>query len=329
MIRDTVKNVKLFNSGRCYKANEEIGLRFYQMPKTLFNNPKYKGLSLGAKAMYSILRDRIHLSIKNNLKCGKWIDENDNIYLLFKVDPAKNDTRNVDEKEERELSLTELLEVDRKTVMRYKKELVVYNLIIDKRMGQGKTNRIYVLKPELPELPSKNVVNYEKSQEGTFGGPEKGLLEVPKRNGSDTDLVDTYISDTQSFVQVNKKENNDRRIEYKIIKALFWNKLNYKDLKVSHPTNKELIDEIEINILDMYLSDYVIVQGKRQPQEIVRSALMRLTYWHIDTLITKYMEVSSTTQIKSPKAYIQTMIYNIALENELAIANELKHVGAI
>lgn len=35
---------------RFYKASEEITLRFYQMPKALFNNPRYKGLSLGAKA---------------------------------------------------------------------------------------------------------------------------------------------------------------------------------------------------------------------------------------------------------------------------------------
>ena len=35
-------------SDRFYTLKEEIILRFYQTPKALFNNPKYKGLSLGA-----------------------------------------------------------------------------------------------------------------------------------------------------------------------------------------------------------------------------------------------------------------------------------------
>lgn len=143
---------------RFYKANEEITLRFYQMPKALFNNPRYKGLSLGAKAMYFILRDRQELSISSNLKNDEqWVDEKGNIYLLFPIEPRKGDERSVDEKEPRELSLTEILEIDRKTVMKYKKELVEYELIIDKRQGQGKVSRTYVLKPE---LPSDNVEKY-------------------------------------------------------------------------------------------------------------------------------------------------------------------------
>ena len=45
--------------------------------------------------------------------------------------------------------LLNLLEIDEKTVIKYKKALVKYKLIFDKRVGQGNPNRIYVLKPEL------------------------------------------------------------------------------------------------------------------------------------------------------------------------------------
>ena len=51
-------------SNRFYTEKEEVTLRFYQVPKALFKNPKYKGLSLGPKLMYSILRDRLDMSIK-------------------------------------------------------------------------------------------------------------------------------------------------------------------------------------------------------------------------------------------------------------------------
>lgn len=115
--------------GRFYTEKEEVTLRFYQTPKALFNNPKYKGLSLGPKLMYSILRDRLDMSIENN-----WKDEKGYIYLIFSIE-----------------ELASLIEIDRKAVMRYKRSLVEHRLIIDKRLGQGKPNRIYVLKPELGE----------------------------------------------------------------------------------------------------------------------------------------------------------------------------------
>ena len=64
-------------SDRFYTEKEEVTLRFYQTPKALFKNPKYKRLSLGPKLMYSILRDRLELSIKNN-----WKDEKGYIFIF-------------------------------------------------------------------------------------------------------------------------------------------------------------------------------------------------------------------------------------------------------
>jgi hypothetical protein len=43
---------------RFYTEKEEVNLRFYQTPKALFKNPKYAGLSLGAKLMYPVLLDK-------------------------------------------------------------------------------------------------------------------------------------------------------------------------------------------------------------------------------------------------------------------------------
>jgi len=126
-------NNKEYNSipsSRFYTEKEEVTLRFYQTPKALFKNPKYIGLSLGPKLMYSILRDRLDLSIKN-----KWKDENGFIYLVFSIE-----------------ELSTLLEINKETVINYKRKLVGYRLIIDKRLGQGKSNRIYVLKPEIREF---------------------------------------------------------------------------------------------------------------------------------------------------------------------------------
>jgi len=153
------KEYKSTPSDRFYTLKEEIIIRFYQTPKALFNNPKYKGLSLGPKLMYSILRDRLDLSIKNN-----WKDKKGYIYLIFNIE-----------------ELASLLEIDRTAVMRYKKKLVEYNLIIDKRIGQGNPNRIYVLKPELS--------NFLKLQKATSRSRNRQSLEVTK-----SDPIDTYAN---------------------------------------------------------------------------------------------------------------------------------------
>ena len=44
------------------------------------------------------------------------------------------------------------------------------------------------------------------------------------------------------------------------------------------------------------------------------SALMKLNNWYIEELISKYKGL--TIKITNPKAYMQTMIYNIAFEND-------------
>lgn len=158
---------------RYYKASEEVTLRFYQMPKALFGNPRYKGMNIASKAVYSILRDRQDLSIKNN-----WVDEEQRIYLVFDIE-----------------SLAELIEMDRKSVMKYKKELTEYGLIEDKRVGRNKPNRIYVLKPELHTIyPQDQTVDTAwKSKKGTTGSVKNGLPEVQNFHPNDTEYSDTNL----------------------------------------------------------------------------------------------------------------------------------------
>ncbi|MHB8277571.1 MAG: replication initiator protein A [Candidatus Humimicrobiaceae bacterium] len=181
-------NNKEYNSipsDRFYTLKEEVTLRFYQTPKALFKNPKYKGLSLGPKLMYSILRDRLDMSIKNN-----WKDEKGYIYLIFSIE-----------------ELASLLEIDRKAIIRYKKSLVDYMLIIDKRLGQGRPNRIYVLKPELRDG--------QKSQKGTSRSPKTVLPEVPNKDTNDTYIKKTNLNNVNRASREEVAENSREEIKEK------------------------------------------------------------------------------------------------------------------
>ena len=179
-------NNKEYNSipsGRFYTEKEEVTLRFYQTPKALFKNPKYKGLSLGPKLMYSILRDRLDMSIKNN-----WKDEKGYIYLIFSVEELMN-----------------LLEINKETVTIYKRKLIKYRLIIDKRLGQGKSNRIYVLKPEINEyLRTENPFSRKR---------KKPLLEYGKSDTNDTDANETNLNIVNRAGREEVVENSKGKIE--------------------------------------------------------------------------------------------------------------------
>ena len=179
-------NNKEYNSipsNRFYTEKEEVTLRFYQVPKALFKNPIYEGLSLGSKLMYSILRDRLDMSIKNN-----WKDEKGYIYLIFSGEELIN-----------------LLEVSKNTVTKYKRELVKHRLIINKRLGQGKSNMIYVLKPEIKEF--LNPKNWESRI------PKNTLLESQKIHPNDTNVNDPNLNNVNRAGSEEVVENSESEIE--------------------------------------------------------------------------------------------------------------------
>ena len=61
-----------------YKVNEYLENTFYQIPKELFINDNYKSLNSDSKLLYALLLDRLSVSRKH-----EWIDENNNVYLIF------------------------------------------------------------------------------------------------------------------------------------------------------------------------------------------------------------------------------------------------------
>lgn len=319
------------DKNRFYKANEEITLRFYQMPKILFNNPIYKGLSLGAKAMYSILRDRQELSISNNWKDEEsWVDEEGNIYLVFPIEPKKDDNRPTEEKEARELSLTELLEIDRKTVMNYKKELIKYKLIIDKRMGQGRPSRIYVLKPELPEdNTNETIENYEKSKKGTSRSPNNVHQEVPNFPCNDTEYSDTDFSETiflspDNYDEINSPVdtiNNERKIESNEIANEFKNILNnscYSDFEEKYTS------ALQQAIRLLYYSDKPLkINSMSIPPSQVREDLKLLRWKHLDLALRDYQIQAKKQEIQFPVGYLSRCIYNAIFQGDLRIESDL------
>ena len=51
---------------------------FYRLPKALFVDPRFRGISAEAKILYGLLLDRMGLSTKNG-----WLDDAGRVYIIF------------------------------------------------------------------------------------------------------------------------------------------------------------------------------------------------------------------------------------------------------
>ncbi|MBM0775432.1 replication initiator protein A [Staphylococcus epidermidis] len=175
-----------------FKKKEQYQERFYQLPKVFFTNEIYKKLSLEAKVAYSILRDRLELSLQND-----WVDSEENIYFIYTNE-----------------NLMEILNLGKNKVVKIKKELESVNLLRQKRLGLNKPNMLYLIKPEVTkddiykiqneEKPNKSTddkevykTNFQKLAEQTSGSLQNKLPEVGETNSNDTEFSDTEFSDTE------------------------------------------------------------------------------------------------------------------------------------
>ena len=175
-----------------FKKKEQYQERFYQLPKVFFTNEIYKKLSLEAKVAYSILRDRLELSLQND-----WVDSEENIYFIYTNE-----------------NLMEILNLGKNKVVKIKRELEGVNLLRQKRLGLNKPNMLYLIKPEVTkddiykiqneEKPNKSTddkevykTNFQKLAEQTSGSLQNQLPEVGETNSNDTEFSDTEFSDTE------------------------------------------------------------------------------------------------------------------------------------
>lgn len=222
-----IRHLKKIPLEKFYNRDSISDFNFYKMPKSLWGNSTYKGLSIGAKSMYMIMRDRQDLSIKNN-----WFDDSGNVYFVFDCD-----------------NLALLMEVSTSTVNRYKKELIDYELLYQRRMGQGRPNMLYILRPESVAitLNSDNDIS-RKAKNATL---EKRKSLCSKTELSETERARLIYLHPQSGDVLNRDELIDL-IEYYTQKRFdkpLRETTGYPDLEIYQSYNGyEIIEILEKNI---------------------------------------------------------------------------------
>ena len=114
------------------KSDIEDFLDFIKIPVVLIKDKAFSGLSVEAKVLYSIMKDRLKLSLKNN-----WIDEK-GVYIHLSIEELQKDY---------------FVQLSKPTIIKRKKELVDFGLIELKKQF-NKSDKIYVNR--LSSFISKN-----------------------------------------------------------------------------------------------------------------------------------------------------------------------------
>ncbi len=233
-----------------FKKKEQYQERFYQLPKVFFTNEIYKKLSLEAKVAYSILRDRLELSLQND-----WVDSEENIYFIYTNE-----------------NLMEILNLGKNKVVKIKKELESVNLLRQKRLGLNKPNMLYLIKPEVTEDDIYKIQNEEKTNKSTddkevcktnfrkftkqtSGSLQNKLPEVCETNSNDTEFSDTEFSDTE-FSDTNDT-NDIHNIKSKSNTVFHPNHSNHQS-QTSDTLSKQEEARYELQEFPEHLAKYLM-----------------------------------------------------------------------
>ena len=260
---------------------------FYRIPKALFTDPAYRGISTDAKVLYGLLLDRMSLSVRND-----WLDEQGRVYIVFTVEEVMDALCCADNK------ATRLL-----------RELEGVGLIERKRRGLGKPNLIYVKNfVEAPEQRIKNRENHDSVAAKTT------VLEAPKSRGNKTDKNHTDLSETDPFLSGaaagTESEGNGPRARYQ---EYFLRQFAFDSLVASHPDDEDMLREMLELLVDTVCSRRRLIRiaGDDKPAEVVKARLLKLDGDHLRFVLMCLKE--NTTLVRNMRQYLLAALYNAPL----------------
>ncbi|MBM2659761.1 replication initiator protein A [Staphylococcus pseudoxylosus] len=235
--------------------------KFYQLPKVFFTNPKYINLSNDAKITWSILRDRLDLSIRNN-----WVDKNGDIFFIYTNEKLKS-----------------ILNISSPNKLsKIKKELTQADLFNQIRVGLNKPNKLYIKKPEVTEADvyyisqQENDTEHHNNTDVSNSYVQKydndtsrniNLIhhDISKEYTNDTDLNNTDYIETEDNDTYDMNDTYNNSISYN-----HSNHTNHQQTEFNNDALKfQVLEELPQQLQD-YLSKFEIREIR-----IIKSVLLK------------------------------------------------------
>ena len=310
-----------------YHGEEANQYSFYRIPKALFTDEYFRGLSAEAKILYGLMLDRMGLSTRNG-----WLDEAGRVYIYFTLEDAMD-----------------MMGFGHNKVVRLFRELDEIGLIERKKQGQGKPTRIYVknfVPPQEPEQPaaepapvcadetsengkSASYDGKESDEKAAAGGaqtsqnrnsaiPESGGQEFPKAEGNKNNINNTEINDTEYPIHPSapSRRRGRRMFGNEPMRSIGYYREQLKEnvdyvlLCMDHPHDKERIDGYIELMAEVCCSgkSTARINQEDMPVELARERFLSLDREHI-LYVLECME-KTTSRIGNIRAYTLSALYN-------------------
>jgi hypothetical protein len=274
-----------------YYGGEAEQYTFYRLPKALFTNERYKGLSDGAKILYGLMLDRMGLSIQSG-----WLDERNRIYIIFSLE---NVQEYMNCKHEKAVKL--LAELD---------TVKGAGLIERVRRGQGKPALVYVRK----FFDASDVQTSENQKSGPTENQQSGLPKIRSQDFRNSDAIKYNINNTDlSYTDsippsIAENDRTDGLTEYKNAETALKNQIEY-DILIQR-RGRERVDGAVALITDVLAGKRrtIRIGGADFAAGVVRSRFLKLRCEHLEYVFDQMDKTAS--KIHNIRSYLLTAFYN-------------------
>ena len=268
---------------------------FFRIPKALFQEQRFQNLSTDAKTLYGILLDRMSLSVKN-----EWFDKKGRVFIIFTIEDVKRTLRCADNK------ATRLL-----------RELEKFDLIEQKRRGQGKPCLVYV-KNFSSESSKESVKNRDNDDSC---GSKIACQDPAKSRGIKNKENKTEMNNTNPILSDESEKMKNREL----LEEYFSYSLEIDLLLRLYPDDEDTLYQIVNLLVDTCATNRKLlhIAGDDKPAEVVRSRFMKLNADHIRFVLKCLAENSNP--IRNMKQYLLASLYNAPTTMQLSYQNQTNH----
>ncbi|MBQ3795976.1 MAG: replication initiator protein A [Butyrivibrio sp.] len=314
-----------------FTGQEADQFNFVKIPKPLLYDPIYAELKIAEIITYSMMLDRMNLSIKNG-----WFDELGRAYIFCSLSDVR-----------------EFAGCGKNKAVEILKVLEEIGLIEKVKGAPGMGTRIYVknfipknhqkfanqtfgmaesdVDDPVEDVDNSSEVcfsNHENPENQTSTFPKNKLLEVWKSNPSNNKYINTKNSNTESVLILSAENNSntarcdDDEMGYA---QLIKSNIELDTLLERYPRDRDFIMGLYELILETVIckSDEIVIASNRYSANFVKGKLLKLNFFHIQYVMDCWQK--NTSKPNNVKKYLLASLFNAVSTMDAFYTAEVNH----